>query len=502
MELSNTFVLLSGVILLILTLWFWRKRYVNALSHFPGPVELPIVGNVFQIDWSRPRLTFFEWSKTYGTVYKVRLPFGPVIMASDYDSIHQVLISRGNDFSNRMRTCFRIKYISDYDAVIFKDSDVTWKTLRKLSHGYLKQFGSGMSRLEAILSEASHYMVREFKSKRGIPIDSLDTLKTTALSSISVLLLGQAPTQDDAIFHTLMKYEREFVHYLGLDSVPLLLLDTFPFLIHLPFSKFAEVKEFVRYQDHCWEQIKEMQSHSTHESLSKLLLKNVGEGGITERQAALTSLALIFAGVHTTSITLHMLLNTLAFKVEIQEKIRQEISDAIADGKSGDITLEHKARMPYLRATILECLRHYTTATLGALPHVANQDTELTGYGPVPKGTIVFINTWALHHDESFWDEPYKFCPGRFLDKNGDVVPADHPNRKHLLPFGAGPRVCLGETFAMARLFLWTAAVIQNFHITPAPESDPGWTDPRVHQDNVLIKPLPNKIIFTPAASA
>ncbi len=134
------------------------------------------------------------------------------------------------------------------------------------------------------------------------------------------------------------------------------------------------------------------------------------------------------------------------------------------------------------------------------MPHIAKEDTELTGYGFIPKGTIVMINTWALHHDESFWDEPYTFRPGRFLDEAGNLLPTDHPNRKRLLPYGAGPRVCLGETFAMDCLFHWTAAVVQNVHITPAPGFDPGWIDPRAHMDNICIKPLPNKIIFTPVA--
>ncbi len=76
----------------------------------------------------------------------------------------------------------------------------------------------------------------------------------------------------------LLKYEKDFPHYLGMDSFQLLILDTFPFLINVPFSKFEEVKEFVRYQDQCWEKIKEMQPYATHESLSKVLLDKVSEG--------------------------------------------------------------------------------------------------------------------------------------------------------------------------------------------------------------------------------
>ncbi len=139
----------------------------------------------------------------------------------------------------------------------------------------------GMSRLETILSQAAVYIVNDpnsdnvFKSRQCVPSETLRTLKEAALSSISVLLLGQAPRPDEEIFQMLLTYEKDFVHYLGMESFPLLILDIFPFLINVPCSKFTEVKEFMRYQDQYWVKIKEMRRCSTHESLTKVLLDNV-----------------------------------------------------------------------------------------------------------------------------------------------------------------------------------------------------------------------------------
>ncbi len=106
------------------------------------------------------------------------------------------------------------------------------------------------------------------------------------------------------------------------------------------------------------------------------------------------------------------------------------------------------------------------------------------------------INTWTLHHDESFWEDPSVIRPERFLDPDGELLPPDHPNRKHVLPFSAGPRVCLGEVFARTRIFLWTAAVVNRFKFKPAPGSDEQWIDPSVHLDNTFLMPLTNKIVF------
>ena len=106
------------------------------------------------------------------------------------------------------------------------------------------------------------------------------------------------------------------------------------------------------------------------------------------------------------------------------------------------------------------------------------------------------INTWALHHDESFWTDPEVIRPERFLDEKGQLLLPDHPNQKHLLPFGAGPMVCLGEVFARTRLFLWTAAVVGRFRMNLAPDSDKNWLDPYIHPENLLLDSLPNKIVF------
>ena len=155
--------------------------------------------------------------------------------------------------------------------------------------------------------------------------------------------------------------------------------------------------------------------------------------------------------------------------------------------------------MSYLRATILEALRYFIIATLGAGIHVAREDTELKGYGAIPKGTAFIINTWSLHHERSFWGDPENFRPERFLDEDGELLAADHPNRKHLLPFSAGPRVCVGEVFDMARLFLWTSALVNKFIITTATGSDPDWMDPDRHDDDsIVLQPLPCDVIFTP----
>ncbi len=265
-----------------------------------------------------------------------------------------------------------------------------------------------------------------------------------------------------------------------------------------------------------WQEMKENHKQAEYGSLTKVLMEQVFSGNdgrsvnaddkykltaITDRQAGLTCLALILAGIATTSKALHYLVNMLGYRRDIQHGIREELSRVLAATNRDRISLKEKSKMPYLRATILESLRHFTTAPLGGIVHQTVKDTEVSNHGTIPKGTRLMINTWALHHDKEFWGDPEIFRPERFLDDNGALVEADHPNRKHLLPFGAGPRQCIGEVFAHARLFLWTAALVNKFTITLAPEFDPDYMDPSKQNDNgALLLSVPCDVILTPIA--
>ena len=121
--------------------------------------------------------------------------------------------------------------------------------------------------------------------------------------------------------------------------------------------------------------------------------------------------------------------------------------------------------MPYIRATILEIGR-FASVAAHVNPHKCMRTCKL-GTHTVPKNTEVWINFWALHHDDKLWDKPFSFKPERFLDAEGQLVPADHPSRRNTMPFGAGHRVCVGEVFARGRMFLITARILQNFIILP-----------------------------------
>ena len=169
-------------------------------------------------------------------------------------------------------------------------------------------------------------------------------------------------------------------------------------------------------------------------------------------------------------------------------------------GPSRHPTLKDQQDLPYLRATLLELGRFASVAPL-AVPHKSMKSCKLQQY-TIPKDTEVWVNLWALHHDENLWDEPFAFKPERFLDADGQLVAADHANRKNTFVFGAGNRVCVGEVLANSRMFLITARILQNFTILPenSVKNQPS-CDPRDMQMGFALLPPPFKVRMISSSS-
>ncbi|XP_029282911.1 steroid 17-alpha-hydroxylase/17,20 lyase-like [Cottoperca gobio] len=110
----------------------------------------------------------------------------------------------------------------------------------------------------------------------------------------------------------------------------------------------------------------------------------------------------------------------------------------------------------------------------------------------VSRGTRVLVNMWSIHHDPAQWDKPDLFNPDRFLDDQGQRV-----TPSFFLPFGAGPRVCVGESLARLELFLFLSSLLQRMSFRQPDGAPPPNLQGRL---GVVLQPLPYKLVVTPRA--
>lgn len=160
------------------------------------------------------------------------------------------------------------------------------------------------------------------------------------------------------------------------------------------------------------------------------------------------------AGHETTASTVTWALFILAQRPETVARVRAEIADVVGEGP---LDLEVTKRLVFLRAVIKETLRLYPPGAF--LPRVALRPVEI-GSHRVPRGGMVMIAPWIIHRHRDLWDDPDYFDPDRFLGAHEKTqTPGAY------LPFGLGPRVCVGGAFALTEGTLILARLLRRYRM-------------------------------------
>ncbi|XP_047118506.1 probable cytochrome P450 6a13 [Schistocerca piceifrons] len=182
---------------------------------------------------------------------------------------------------------------------------------------------------------------------------------------------------------------------------------------------------------------------------------------LTTKEVAAQAWVFFLAGFETSSTTVSFCLYELARHPDIQKKVQEEIDDALKKN-NGDVTYDIiMTQMPYLEKVVNETLRMYPPATV--LNREVVQDYKLPGYDCVlEKGTKVFIPVLGLHHDRKFFRTPEKFDPEHFSEEQ---KASRHPYC--YLPFGEGPRLCIGMRFGLMQVKLALVHLLPKFDLLP-----------------------------------
>jgi len=177
---------------------------------------------------------------------------------------------------------------------------------------------------------------------------------------------------------------------------------------------------------------------------------------LTSEQIIGQAIIFIMAGFETTASTLSSLSYCLAKNPDVLEKLVDEV-DRVVETSEGKIDQESIREMPYLEACIKETLR--ILPPIFRTDRTCVKDWEEDGLF-IPKGMNINIPVFVIHHDPSIWAEPETFRPERFLKEEEASIQACS-----WLPFGGGPRQCIGERFAMVEMKIAMTRLLSKFRI-------------------------------------
>ena len=191
-------------------------------------------------------------------------------------------------------------------------------------------------------------------------------------------------------------------------------------------------------------------SDKNYDDLLDMLLKSKYEDtgeAMTNEQIVDEVLIIIFAGHETTANALSWLLYLLSTNNETVEKLINSFADS---------SIHECLNNEYLKATINEVMRLYPAAWM--TERVAIEDDGFEGIS-FPKNTIIIPFFFGLHRDKKLWTEELRFEPQRFINDTKAV------KSKNYFPFGAGPRMCIGNNFAMAEMSFFIFSFLKKFQI-------------------------------------
>nr|XP_056712808.1 cytochrome P450 2K6-like [Euleptes europaea] len=442
---------------------FWNSR---SQKFPPGPKQLPLIGNLHQMDLKRPHVTMLKFSKQYGPVFRIQMGLQEMVVLAGYETVKEALVNQADAFVDRPMIPIFEDFLQGHGIVISNGEG--WKVLRRFAITTLRDFGMGKKTIEERIVEESRFLIQKFESFDGKPFETTSSINSAVSNIIVSILLGKRYEYEDPTFIRLLHMISENTRLVGSPSVQL--YNMFPALGFLSGGRKTVLHNrdefFAFIQATFIERLKELDENDQRSFIDAFLVRQQEEknkyqiNGIFHNENLKSVVNDLFtAGTETTSTTLRWGLLLMLKYPEIQKKVQEEITKVVG---SAQPRIEHRAKMPYTDAVIHE-IQRFANILPTSVPRATNADVTLGGYF-IPKGTHIIPLLYSVLYDESQWEKPLQFYPEHFLDTEGKFV-----KRDAFLPFSAGRRMCAGETLAKMELFLFFASLLQRFTFLPAP---------------------------------
>ncbi|KAK3755591.1 hypothetical protein QZH41_017586, partial [Actinostola sp. cb2023] len=450
------FVASIAIVIYTLTVHFTKDRRLP-----PGPVPLPLVGNMFNMG-PQPHLSLTSLAKKYGDIFRLTVGIRRIVVVNSIEAAREALVHRSNDFAGRPLLYTASLITRKGKSISFGDFDSTWKKQRKIAHSALRMFGNGIERLEGKVCLEVHELIKRLVVNGEAPFNPAHDIQLATVNIICSFVFGSRYDMNDPEFHRVVMYTDQFAQAFraGLSIVKKAIQER-DVILERKYREHCET-----YQDHVTRDLTDALIQATKETQEEQ--KSTSPDPLTEDNVIMTMSDIFSAGIETMSTCLLWTIIYMVRNPEVQHLVHEELDKVI--GQDRVPAMNDRQSLPYMEATVAEVLRFSSPVPL-LFPHSTTVDTNLNGYF-IPKDTVVLFNTWAIHHDTEKWSHPEKFDPTRFLDSEGNLI---SPATLSYLPFSAGRRVCLAETLAKIQLFLFISQLLHKFEFkipenSPAPE--------------------------------
>jgi cytochrome P450 len=397
----------------------------------PGPSEGLGIGRFLRL--SKDPLGFLTSLRQHGTFVRYRLGPRTLFLVSDPEMVHEVLVAKASAFHKDRGTEMMRPLLGR--GLLTSEDEQHRRQRRALQPAFH----------QARLAHYAQVMAEEALRARDALSDGgeLDVLSLAMRTTFAIV--GRALFGADVAGHApeVQRALADAMSVFTLARVPVYrLLLLLPLPSTLRFARARATLEAVM------DRIAREHGDSGFFSLAEA-------SGLSGDELRDTALTLLLAGHETTAVALCWTLYLLSQHPAALARLEAEIDSTLQGSAPQASDLE---RLPFLKNVLSESMRLFPPAW--AVGRLAQEDVQLSG-GIVRRGETVVISQWVIHRDGALWSDPLRFDPDRF------ERPPVH--RFAYFPFGAGPRVCIGDGFAWAELVLLLATLAQTHRFRLAP---------------------------------
>jgi cytochrome P450 len=418
----------------------------HASPAIPGVRGLPLVGNLFQ--FRSDRLGLQDLAARTGPIARIQLAHLPVYIITDADLAHEVLVEQNSSFTKSAGLQFLKPLLGE--GLLTAEGEPHRRHRKLLAPAFAPK---RLAAYGAVMVEETQRQAEGWRTAQQVDLSHEMMQMTLAIAGRTMF---GADVRGDA---TQVAYGLELgmrAHVESLQS-PIRLGYEWPLPRHRRMRRAVKTLDEVVYR-----LIAEGRARGTDKGdvLSILLLARDEEdgSGLTDAQVRDEVMTLLLAGHETTANALTWAWYELARNPGVLATLTAEVDKL---GKR-TLAIEDLTAMPYNLAVVEEAMRMHPPAYMTG--REAKVDLTIGGHA-LPKGSIVAVNIRGIHRRADYYPDPNSFRPERMLPDQKKQRP-----RERYLPFGAGPRVCIGAHFALLEAQLALATMVQHakFRVIPS----------------------------------
>jgi cytochrome P450 len=394
--------------------------------------------------------TFPRWAAEYGDAVSIRVPGELGVAVFSAEGIRHVLQTNAKNYSKRTRATEKMSLFLG-KGLVTSDGDL-WKRQRRIAApAFHKQRIEGFA---ATMVQATSDLLEEWGRARGeVDVDRAMMALTMRIASETLLgrdLSGEASSVESALTFLTINTNARIQRLLDLP-------------LYVPIPENVKHRRATKVLDDLLIGVIAERRKNPGEGkdlLAMLLEARDEETGehMSDTQLRDEAVTIFAAGHETTSNALSWTFLLLARHPDAAHRLQVEL-DTVLGGRTP--TLADLPQLPYCKSVLQEAMRIYPPAWI--TDRHAEGDDTICGYH-IPAGTRVFLSPWATHRHPRYWTDPETFDPDRFSPARSEGRPAFA-----YFPFGGGPRICIGNAFAMMEAQILLAMICQRYRLELAP---------------------------------